>query len=228
MGELYMVATPIGNMEDITYRAVRILGEVDVIACEDTRQTIKLLNHYGIKKPLLSCRAANEKQSAPGLVKMMLEGKTMAYVSDAGTPGLSDPGKILVREARDRGIPVIPVPGASAFASLVSICGFPGKAVTFEGFLSPKKGKRKKRLSELLQREDAFVLYESPFRIVKLLEDLAELSPEANVLLGREITKKFEEICEDSAADLFAEWEKRTTIKGEIALLVSPGAGKND
>ena len=228
MPRLYMVATPIGNMEDMTYRAVRILGEVDLIACEDTRQTIKLLNHYGIKKPLLSCRAANERQSAPGLAKKMEEGCDMAYVSDAGTPGLSDPGKILVREARDRGIEVIPVPGASAFSALVSICGFPGKAVTFEGFLSPKKGKRKKRLGELLERGDAFVLYESPFRIIKLLEDLSDLSPDANVLLGREITKKFEEICEDSAQNLFADWEKRSTIKGEIALLVAPGTGKND
>jgi 16S rRNA (cytidine1402-2'-O)-methyltransferase len=227
MSLLYMVATPIGNMEDITYRAVRILSEVDCIACEDTRQSIKLLNHYGIKKQLLSCRAANEKQSAPGLVKLLLEGKTMAYVSDAGTPGLSDPGKILVREARDAGIQVVPLPGASAFSALISICGFPSKAVTFEGFLSPKKGKRKKRLSELLERGDAFVLYESPFRIVKLLEDLSELAPEANVLLGREITKKFEEICEDSAQKLFAEWEKRGTIKGEIALLVSTRTGKN-
>ncbi|MDC7221778.1 MAG: 16S rRNA (cytidine(1402)-2'-O)-methyltransferase [Spirochaetales bacterium] len=228
MSQLFMVATPIGNMEDMTYRAVRILNEVDCIACEDTRQTVKLLNHYGIKKQLLSCRAANEKQSAPGLVKMLLEGKTMAYVSDAGTPGLSDPGKILVREARDAGIEVTPVPGASAFSALVSICGFPSKTVTFEGFLSPKKGKRKKRLSQLLERDEAFVLYESPFRIVKLLEDLCELNPEANVLLGREITKKFEEICEDSAQNLFADWEKRSTIKGEIALLVSGGTGKND
>jgi 16S rRNA (cytidine1402-2'-O)-methyltransferase len=226
MSILYMVATPIGNLEDITYRAVRILSEVDIIACEDTRESVKLLNHYGIKKQLLSCRAANEKQSAPGLVKLLLEGKTMAYISDAGTPGLSDPGKILVRHARDAGINVIPLPGPSAFAALVSICGFPGKAVTFEGFLSPKKGKRKKRLGELLLREEAFVLYESPFRVVKLLEDLSDLAPEAKVLVGREITKKFEEISEDSALNLFAEWEKRVTIKGEIALLVSPADKK--
>jgi 16S rRNA (cytidine1402-2'-O)-methyltransferase len=226
MSILYMVATPIGNLEDITYRAVRILSEVDIIACEDTRESVKLLNHYGIKKQLLSCRAANEKQSAPGLVKLLLEGNTMAYISDAGTPGLSDPGKILVRHARDAGINVIPLPGPSAFAALVSICGFPGKAVTFEGFLSPKKGKRKKRLGELLLREEAFVLYESPFRVVKLLEDLSDLAPEAKVLVGREITKKFEEISEDSALNLFAEWEKRVTIKGEIALLVSPADKK--
>lgn len=226
MSRLYMAATPIGNMEDMTYRAVRILNEVDFIACEDTRQTAKLLNHYGIRKPLLSCRSANEKQSAPGLVKLLLEGKDMAYVSDAGTPGISDPGKILVREARDAGIEVVPLPGASAFSALLSVCGFPGKGVTFEGFLSPKKGKRRKRLSELLDREEAFVLYESPFRIVKLLDDLAQLNPEAQVLIGREMTKKFEEFAEDTASGLFSEWEKRGTIKGEIALLVSSGDKK--
>jgi len=216
-----MVATPIGNMEDITYRAVRILQEVDTIACEDTRQTLKLLNHYGISKNLISCRAANEKQSAPGIVKLMEQGQDIAYASDAGTPGLSDPGKIVVSAVRDAGFDVVPLPGPSAFAAMVSVSGFSDKAVTFEGFLSPKGGKRNKRLKELLDRGDSFVLYESPFRIVRLLGELADLEPGRQILIGREISKKFEEFSEGSAEELFANWQKRTTIKGELALLIS-------
>lgn len=216
-----MVATPIGNMEDITYRAVRILNEVDVIACEDTRQSMKLLNHYDIRKTLISCRAANEKQSAAGIVKLLKEGKDVAYVSDAGTPGLSDPGKILVRAVRDENLEIVPVPGASALAALVSVSGFKDKAVTFEGFLPPKGNKRIKRIDELLQRGDSFILYESPFRVQRLLKEISELESERQILIGREISKKFEEFCEGSAFELFSNWEKRTTIKGELALLVS-------
>ena len=210
-----------GNMQDMTYRAVEILKEVDIIACEDTRQSAKLFNHYGISKHLISCRARNEKQSAPGIVKLLDEGKDIAYVSDAGTPVISDPGRLLVRQARDAGHEIYPVPGASAFSALVSVCGFPGKSFLFEGFLSPKQGKRKKRLQELLDREESFLLYESPYRIIKLLTELGELAPEREILLGREMTKKFEEYIEGSADKLINHLELNNSVKGEFALLVS-------
>jgi len=216
-----MVATPIGNLQDMTYRAVEILKDVDIIACEDTRQSAKVLNHYGIKKHLISCRARNEKQSAPGILKLLEEGKNVAYVSDAGTPVISDPGRYLVRVVRDAGITVLPVPGVSAFTSLISVCGFPGKSFLFEGFLSPKSGKRKKRLKELLDREESFLLYESPYRIIKLLQELNELDPERTVLLGREMTKKFEEFPEGTADMLINHLERENRVKGEFALLVS-------
>ena len=220
MSTLYMVATPIGNLEDITYRALRILKEVDTIACEDTRQTLKLLNHYGISSHLISCRAANEKQSAPGIVALLDQGQNVAYVSDAGTPCVSDPGRILVRTVRDGGHEVVPVPGATAAASLISVCGYPGKAWTFEGFLPPKGNKRISRLEELMGRPEASILYESPHRIIRLLKEVKMIDPKRNLLLGREISKKFEEILEGTAEQLFANWENRTTIKGEIALLI--------
>lgn len=221
MAILYMVATPVGNLQDMTYRAVDILKDVDVIACEDTRQSAKLLGHYGIQKHLISCRARNEKQSAPGIVKLLDEGRDVAYVSDAGTPVISDPGRLLVRQARDAGHEVLPIPGASAFTALVSVCGFPGKSFLFEGFLSPKQGKRKKRLAELLERGEAFMIYESPYRVVKVLSELFELDPERKILIGREMTKKFEEYLEGTADKLITHLESGKHGKGEFALLVS-------
>ena len=221
MATLYMVATPIGNLQDMTYRAVEVLKEVDVIACEDTRQSAKVLNHYGIRKHLISCRARNEKQSAPGILKLMEEGKDIAYVSDAGTPVLSDPGRLLVRTVRDAGFPVIPLPGVSAFSTLISVCGFPGKTYHFEGFLPQKGAKRKKRLADLLEREESFMVYESPFRILKLLQELSELDSERICLLGREMTKKFEEYPEGTADMLINHLETENHVKGEFAILVS-------
>ncbi len=216
-----MVATPIGNLQDMTFRGVEILKKADIIACEDTRQSAKLLNHYGIQKTLISCRARNEKQSAPGIVKLLNEGKDIAYISDAGTPVISDPGRLLIRQARDAGHEILPIPGTSAFSALVSVCGFPGKSFLFEGFLSPKGGKRKKRLEELLNRKEAFLLYESPFRVIKLLEELAALAPERSILMGREMTKKFEEYKEGCADNLIKELKNKENIKGEFAILVS-------
>ena len=221
MGDLYIVATPIGNLEDMTFRAVEILKNVDIIACEDTRQSKKLLNHYGINKHLISCRARNEVNSSAGIIKLLKEGNDIAYVSDAGTPGISDPGSILVRVARDNGFNTIPIPGASAQTALASISGFKGKSVLFEGFLAQKSGKRKKRLRELLDREEAFVVYESPYRIEKLIGELTELEPERNLIMGREMTKIHEQYIEGNSRTILEMLGKEVTIKGEFAILVS-------
>lgn len=221
MSTLYIVGTPIGNLGDITYRAVETLKSVDFIAAEDTRESKKLLSAYDIHKPVLSCRAANEKNSAGGLVKLLGEGKTIAYVTDAGTPGVSDPGAVLVRTVRDAGFTVVPIPGASAFSTLVSVCGFPAKTVTFEGFLPMKEGKRRKRLGELLPRKESFVLYESPFRILKLLGEIVAQEPGRHVLLGREMTKNYEEFLEGTAEQVLQDLQQKPILKGEFALLVS-------
>jgi len=222
MSTLFMVATPIGNLSDITLRALETLKSVDVIACEDTRHTQRLLTRYEIKKRLIACHAHNEVQSANGIIKLLDEGNAVAYVSDAGTPGLSDPGNRLVHAVRSSGHDVIPVPGVSALTAVCSVAGFVGKTIVFEGFLSPKSGKRRTRLQQLLERNEAFVLYESPFRIVKVLEVLCELAPERTVLVGREMTKSFEEYLEGSAEEIYGIFSGRESVKGEFAVLVSP------
>lgn len=219
---LYMVATPIGNLEDITYRAVRILGEVDVIACEDTRHTSLLLNHYGIKKRLIACHSYNESASAKGIIQLLEGGSSVAYVSDAGTPGVSDPGSRLVSAVRAAGFPIIPVCGASASVTLVSVAGFVGKSFTFEGFLSPKAGRRKERLQVLLERNEAFLIYESPFRVVKTLKEIAALAPQRQVVAGREMTKLHEEYLCGTADEVAAILEQRAAVKGEFAILIRP------
>ncbi|MCK5155747.1 MAG: 16S rRNA (cytidine(1402)-2'-O)-methyltransferase [Spirochaetales bacterium] len=226
MSNLFMVATPIGNLEDITLRAIRILKEVDVIACEDTRHTKKLLNHLGISTRVIACHAKNEEQSAKGIIMLLEEEKDIAYVSDAGTPGISDPGTRLVHAVRDAGFTVIPVPGVSALSAICSVAGYTGSTIVFDGFLSPKSGRRKNRLQQLLERNEAFVLYESPYRIVKLLEALADLAPERRTIVGRELTKMYEEIIEDSALGLYENYSQRQSIKGEFTLLVSPADKK--
>jgi len=222
MACLYMVATPIGNLSDITLRALEILKSVDLIVCEDTRHSRRLLDHYDIHKPLRSGHGHNEVQSALAVVQLLQEGKDVAYVSDAGAPGISDPGRVIVRTVRDAGFAIVPIPGASALTALLSVNGFPGKAVTFEGFLSPKQGRRRKRLEELLLRKESFVLYESPHRVLKLLGDLSDLEAERHVLLGRELTKVHEELVEGSAHEVFSTMSQRQSIKGEIVLLVGP------
>ena len=220
MSTLYVVATPIGNLKDITLRALEVLQSVDVIACEDTRHTLKLLNAHNIKKHLISCRADNEAQSAAGICGILGEGRTVAYASDAGTPALSDPGAALVQAVRRAGYPVVPIPGASALATLVSVAGLRERTVTFEGFLSPKAGKRRARIRELLERGEAFVVYESPFRFLKLLADLADLSPEREIFVGREMTKVHEEYRAATAKALLEEFGARGRILGEVSVLV--------
>ncbi|MBR1404924.1 MAG: 16S rRNA (cytidine(1402)-2'-O)-methyltransferase [Treponema sp.] len=221
MSTLYIVGTPIGNLGDITFRAVETFKSVDVVAAEDTRHTLQLLNHLEIKKPLVSCRSQNEEQASEKIIKMLDEGQTVAYASDAGTPGISDPGAILAGLARRAGHTVVPIPGASAFASLVSVAGAGGKTLVFEGFLSPKPGRRRSRLKELMAMDAAIVLYESPFRIVKLLTDIADIDSERRVVVGRELTKLHEEIVEGTAADMRDNFAERSKILGEFAVFIS-------
>lgn len=221
MSTLYIVGTPIGNLGDITYRAVETLKNVDVVAAEDTRHTLQLLTHLEIRKPLISCRAQNEISAAQKIIQLMDEGKNIAFASDAGTPGISDPGAILAGLVRKAGHSVVPIPGPSAFATLASVAGAGGKTLIFEGFLSPKPGKRRSRLKELLSTEDAIVLYESPFRIVKLLTDIADIDNNRRVVVGRELTKLHEEIVEGTAAELRDDFTSRASIKGEFAVFIS-------
>lgn len=221
MSTLYIVGTPIGNLGDITYRAVETLKNVDVVAAEDTRHTLQLLTHLEIRKPLISCRAQNEEFAAQKIIQLMDEGKNIAFASDAGTPGISDPGAVLAGLVRKAGHSVVPIPGPSAFATLVSVAGAGGKTLIFEGFLSPKPGKRRTRLKELLATEDAIVLYESPFRIVKLLTDIADIDNNRRVVVGRELTKLHEEIIEGTAAELRDDFTSRASIKGEFAVFIS-------
>ena len=216
-----MVATPIGNLKDISFRALETFQEADFIACEDTRHTLGLLTHYEISKPLISCRAVNEAAASEKIVKLLDEGKKIAYASDAGTPAISDPGSILVRTAREAGHTIIPIPGASAFGAIMSIAGTYDKTVVFEGFLSPKAGKRKRRLQELFDFGAGFVLYESPYRIVKLLDDIAEIDSNRELIVGRELTKLHEEIIKGPASEVLQNFEKRPSIKGEFSVFVT-------
>lgn len=218
---LYIVATPIGSLEDITLRAVNVLKSVDLILCEDTRETIKLLNHLGIKKPLLSYYKDNEAGRLKKAVKLLLEGKDIALVSDRGTPGVSDPAYLLVREAYRNNIKVAPVPGPSAFSAAMSVCGLPTDRISFYGFIPRKKGKKVQFLSALKDRQETLVFFESVHRIVETLEILNELFPERELTLCRELTKKFEEIKVGTASLIYKDYaEKKAEIKGEFVLIL--------
>lgn len=219
-GTLYVVATPLGNLQDITFRAIETLKTVDYIACEDTRQTKKLLNHFDIHTKVFSFYSYNEDKQLNNVLNMLAEGKNIALVSDGGTPLISDPGHILVNKARETGFLVVPIPGASALCALLSVTGVPQGGVRFLGFLSPKPGKRRKRLKESLEEDVGLVIYESPHRVVKLLEDLAGLAPEAYVLVGREMTKLHEEYLSGTASEVLTNLKEREKILGEFSLFV--------
>jgi len=221
LSELYIVGTPIGNLGDITYRALETFRSVDVVAAEDTRHTMELLTHFEIRKPMMSCRAQNEKFASEKIIALLDEGKTVAYASDAGEPGISDPGAVLALEARKAGHKVIPIPGPSAFATLVSVAGAGGKTLIFEGFLSPKPGRRRSRLRELMESGAAVVVYESPFRVVKLLSDIAGIDPERRIVVGRELTKLHEEINDGTAAEILEDYSSRSKVLGEFAIFIS-------
>ncbi|MGH4037300.1 MAG: 16S rRNA (cytidine(1402)-2'-O)-methyltransferase [Sphaerochaeta sp.] len=228
MGTLYMVATPIGNLQDITLRALDILKSVDIIACEDTRHTQKLLNNFEIKKRLIATHSYNEAASAKGIVDLLDSGNNIAFCSDAGTPGVSDPGARLANIVRKAGFDVVPLPGANAATTLISAAGYVGKTFTFEGFLSPKSGRRKKRLEVLLERDEAFIIYESPFRVLKTLKEISGIAGDRIVVVGRELTKQYEEIIRGTADELVENFESRQSIKGEFAICVCPIAAGID
>lgn len=218
-GTLYIVSTPIGNLEDITYRAVKVLGAVDLIAAEDTRKTKILLDHYGISKPMLSYFSYNEKQRTPQLIEQLKGGKSIALVSDAGTPGISDPAHRIVVAALADAIPIIPIPGPSAFLSALIVSGLPTHGFVFEGFLPVKKG-RKTKLEELKNERRTVVLYESPHRIVKTLTEIGSTFGERQVVVARELTKKFEEIVRGPLSFVLKEITSKPA-RGEYVLLVS-------
>ncbi len=218
-GDLYIIATPIGNLGDITYRAVKILSEVDVVFCEDTRQTRKLLNHYGISVQTQSLHAHSSDRRIEQAVELLMEGKQIAYVTDSGTPGLSDPGAKLVSLARERGATVCPIPGPSALASLISVSGYQGRSVIFTGFLSRKPNKLRKELLRLKEFDGVIVIYESPYRIKKLISALSEIFPQNKVLIGREMTKFHEEFIFDSLENLIKNMED-IMEKGEFSVAV--------
>ncbi len=219
-GKLYIIATPIGNMEDITFRAVRLLKEdVDIVFCEDTRQTRKILNHYGIAVQTQSLHTHSSAQKIENIIDLLRGGSTLAYATDSGTPGLSDPGSRLVAAAREHGIPVIPVPGPSALAAVVSASGYHGKNITFAGFLSKKEGRRKKELAALGEFGGIIVLYESPYRIKKLIHAIGEVLPGRKILIGREMTKVHEEFILDTVENLVAAPD-RVKEKGEFAVVI--------
>ncbi|THB63680.1 MAG: 16S rRNA (cytidine(1402)-2'-O)-methyltransferase [Spirochaetaceae bacterium] len=223
MAILYIVGTPIGNLEDITLRALRVLKEAQLIICEDTRHSRNLLQHHGINDvPLASWHAHSKPEAGLRLLEKVAALESAAYVSDAGTPGVSDPGMLLVREARKAGIKIVPIPGASAVITLASVGGVPGKGFVFEGFLSPKGGRRRSAIKELVETGRPFILFESPYRVVKLLQDLSEIIPEGEITIGRELTKRYEELWCGSCLEAWKDFSSRDSIKGEFAILVSP------
>jgi 16S rRNA (cytidine1402-2'-O)-methyltransferase len=218
-GTLYVVATPIGNLEDITLRAARVLRQADLVACEDTRRTRVLLSHLGIPAPLTSYFEHNKLAKGERLVQTMREGKSVALVTDAGTPGLSDPGFLLVRQARAAGIRVVPVPGPSALAAALSAAGVPADRFVFEGFLPIKPGRRLNRLRALRDLEMTVVCYESPHRILATLAAIGEVFGDVDLVVAREITKHFEEIVEGRPGDL-RERLHGSGVRGEFTLVI--------
>jgi 16S rRNA (cytidine1402-2'-O)-methyltransferase len=224
-GTLYLVATPIGNLEDITLRAVRTLRECDVIAAEDTRHTSQLLHHYEIKKPLISYFKFNEAKRSEEILERLKQGQKIALVTDAGTPGISDPGERVVRAVVDAGLRVEVVPGACAFVAALTGSGLASDEFHFVGFLPHKSGQRLKTLERLKSISGTLILYESPFRIEKLVNELASVFPERETILARELTKKFEEYLRGIPGELL-EKLKRKPRKGEFVVLVSGISGK--
>ena len=218
-GTLYVVSTPIGNLEDITLRAIETLKRVDLIAAEDTRHTKILLDRYQIKNSTTSYFEYNKIQKTEYLLKVLQEGKSVALVSDAGTPGISDPGYRVVHLCIENGIPVIPIPGASGLITALTISGKPTDKFTFEGFLSNKGAKRKNQLKKLKEEERTVVLYESPHRILKMLEDVLEVYGDVEICLARELTKKFEEVRREKVSASITHFTAHPP-KGEFIVIV--------
>jgi len=224
---LFVVGTPIGNLEDITLRALRVLREADLIACEDTRQTQKLLNHYQIRKRTVSYHEHNEMTRAAELIVELEKGAAIALVTDAGTPAISDPGSRLISLAIRHHLPVIPVPGASAFLAALVASGLPSDSFRFSAFLPPKRGPRREALERVKDSPRTQIFYEAPHRILDTLEDIvAVLGPDRQVVIAREVTKVHEEFLRGTARDLLELVRSRGELKGEITLLVGKAEGQ--
>lgn len=226
-GALYVVATPIGNLEDVTVRALRVLREVDLIAAEDTRHTRKLLAHYDVPTRLTSYHDHAEAAKTPKLIDRLHAGKNVALVSDAGTPGISDPGYRLVNAAAEAGIRVVPVPGPSMVTALLSVGGLPTDRFAFEGFLPARQSRRRRMLHALRHEPRTLVLYESPHRLLDCLDDVVAELGDRRVVIGREVTKQFEEILRGPINEVAATLGNRP-VKGEVALLVEGWDGEED
>jgi len=224
-GTLYLVATPIGNLEDLTYRARRILSEVDLIACEDTRHTRRLLGHYGIRTPTVSFHEHNEEARSADLVQRLRRGQRIALVSDAGTPAISDPGYALIRAAAAAGLPVVPVPGASAALAALTASGLPTDRFVFLGFLPRRSGERRRALEAVRALPWTLVLFEAPHRITTVLQDAAAVLGNRRVALARELTKTFEEVFRGSVSEALAHLRERPP-RGEYTIVVEGAAGE--
>jgi len=222
-GTLYIVATPIGNLEDMTLRAVRILREVDLIAAEDTRHTRKLLTHFGISKPLTSYFDHNKTVKGAVILEKLKDGISVALVSDAGTPCISDPGYQLVRDAVAAGVTVVPIPGACAAVAALSVSGLPTDSFVFEGFLPNRGGKRREKLTLLKEEKRLLIFYEAPTRLMATLTDISDILGDRDVVVAREITKMFEELLRGRVSMILDTLQGRQ-LKGEIVLLVAPSA----
>jgi 16S rRNA (cytidine1402-2'-O)-methyltransferase len=219
-GTLYVVATPIGNLSDLSARAAETLGKVAAIACEDTRQTRKLLNHLSIDRPLVAFHEHNERERSAELVARLTAGESLALVSDAGTPLISDPGYRLIDAALEAGIAVVPIPGPCAAIAALSASGLPTDAFYFGGFLPPKATQRRKLLESLRSLEATLIFYEAPHRIVECVEDIEAALGNRNIVLAREITKMYEEFLRGTAGELSATLKTRDSIKGEFTVLI--------
>jgi len=216
---LYIISTPIGNLKDITLRALETLKSVDLIAAEDTRHTGILLKHYGIEKPLTSYFEHNQVSKAEYLLKVLKEGKDVALVTDAGTPGISDPGFHIIRLAGEQEIPMTVIPGPTAFVAALTLSGLPAHEFVFAGFLPVKSAARRRKLTELAAEKRTIIVYESPYRLVKTLKDIADVLGNPAVVCARELTKKFEEVKKGPSADL-AEFFSKARPRGEFVVLI--------
>lgn len=227
MASLYICATPIGNLEDITLRCLKILKEVDAIAAEDTRRTVKLLNHYNITNSLISYHEHNKKLKGEEIIDLLLKGKNIALVTDAGMPTISDPGEDLVKLCVKKGISIVAIPGATASLTALSISGLSTERFVFEGFLPRKGRERKKRLEDMAKEEKTIILYEAPHRLITTLEDLAKFLGDRRISISRELTKKFEETLRFNIEEAISEFSERD-IKGEFVLVIQGKLSETD
>ena len=220
LGKLYLVATPIGNLEDITFRAINILKNVDLIAAEDTRHTLKLLNYYEINKPLISYHRHNEDVKTDILINKLLEGKNIAVVTDAGTPGISDPGEEIVKEAIKNGIEIVPIPGACALINALISSGLNTKEFAFYGFLPLNKKNRNNTLDRIKREDKTIILYEAPHKLLKTLEDILENIGDIDCVIAKELTKIHENFTRDNISNILTDLRRKENIKGEYIILL--------